>query len=328
MIFKLNFSLILIILLIFLYSTLVESVPEDYCLSPLNTSDCGRPPIPVFYYYKSGSRCEIKFWRGCPTGNLFNTEYHCSHHCIGRLWSSEQDAKVESFSKTSLVDTLTGLKYKCDIPIDTSQCKQAKQFVYTYDIKKKKCIKVTYYGCPTENKFRDEEECQDICEKSEDQWEHAVKEMDLDELRKLNNLLDNVKDEFETEKENLKKDVKKSKIVPHTVPDDGVTELPEDETNKIDNESKEPTEKPEKPTDEPVAPTDKTTITTTEEESETKAETKPAVATTNSVHEKGTEAEETTKLPVSTKRTRRKRVTKNSHDEGDVVREGVNYNYQ
>ncbi|KAI8435316.1 hypothetical protein MSG28_003646, partial [Choristoneura fumiferana] len=211
--------------------------------------------------------CEIKFWRGCPTGNLFNTEYHCSHHCIGRLWSSEQDAKVESFSKTSLVDTLT----------------------------------VTYYGCPTENKFRDEEECQDICEKSEDQWEHAVKEMDLDELRKLNNLLDNVKDEFETEKENLKKDVKKSKIVPHTVPDDGVTELPEDETNKIDNESKEPTEKPEKPTDEPVAPTDKTTITTTEEESETKAETKPAVATTNSVHEKGTEAEETTKLPVSTK---------------------------
>ncbi|KAI8435313.1 hypothetical protein MSG28_003643 [Choristoneura fumiferana] len=251
-------------------------LPEDYCLSPLNTSDCGRPPIPVFYYYKSGSRCEIKLWRGCPTGNLFNTEYHCSHHCIGRLWSSEQDAKVESFSKTSLVDTLTGLKYKCDIPIDTSQCKQAKQFVYTYDIKKKKCIKVTYYGCPTENKFRDEEECQDICEKSEDQWEHAVKEMDLDELH---------------------------------------------------NESKEPTEKPEKPTDEPVAPTDKTTITTTEEESETKAETEPAVATTNSVHEKGTEAEETTKLPVSTKRTRRKRVTKNSHDEGDVVREGELQDY-
>lgn len=166
-----------------------------------------------------------------------------------------------------------------------------------------------------------------MCEKSKNQWERDLKEIDLDELNELNNLLDEVNDNINSKKENLKKDAKKPKIVPHTVSDvDEVTELPGNATIKIDKESKE-TKETEKPTDKPVTSTVKTEITTKEEKIETKAETEPAVATTITVHEKETVAEETTMLPDSTTRTRRKRKPKKT-DEGDVVRKGDDYNYQ
>ncbi|XP_031768427.2 uncharacterized protein LOC116413417 [Galleria mellonella] len=65
----------------------INSVPPDYCLHSINVSDCSSPPKPVYYYYKPGSRCEITFWRGCFTYNKFDTEYACSHTCIGRFGS-------------------------------------------------------------------------------------------------------------------------------------------------------------------------------------------------------------------------------------------------
>lgn len=72
-------------------------------------------PIPVFTYYKPGSRCEIELWRGCETVNKFESEYECSHFCIGKLspsFSAEHDneiissetmkiGKTKSFSKVS-----------------------------------------------------------------------------------------------------------------------------------------------------------------------------------------------------------------------------------
>ncbi|KAI8435317.1 hypothetical protein MSG28_003646, partial [Choristoneura fumiferana] len=107
--------------------------------------------------------CEIKFWRGCPTGNLFNTEYHCSHHCIGRLWSSEQDAKVESFSKTSLVDTLTELQDYCSAPLNKSDCGLSPTPVFSYYKPGSICKIAMWRGCPTRNKFDAEYECSNFC---------------------------------------------------------------------------------------------------------------------------------------------------------------------
>lgn len=35
------------------------------------------------YYWKSGSRCEVGFWRGCvPNLNMFKDEYECVATCI------------------------------------------------------------------------------------------------------------------------------------------------------------------------------------------------------------------------------------------------------
>ncbi|KPJ04744.1 hypothetical protein RR46_02441 [Papilio xuthus] len=40
-------------------------------------------PVPVLYYWKPGSRCEVGFWRGClPNMNMFHDEYECVATCI------------------------------------------------------------------------------------------------------------------------------------------------------------------------------------------------------------------------------------------------------
>lgn len=73
--------------------------PSDYCNAQLNTSDCAMRPIPVFTYYKPGSRCEIELWRGCTTLNKFEDEYECAHFCIGKLspsFSAEVDNQILS----------------------------------------------------------------------------------------------------------------------------------------------------------------------------------------------------------------------------------------
>ncbi|XP_053625731.1 uncharacterized protein LOC128683798 [Plodia interpunctella] len=64
------------------YFVNVKSVPPRYCLHALNKSDCNMKPTPVFSYYKSGSRCEIEYWRGCPTFNKFANQYDCVDTCI------------------------------------------------------------------------------------------------------------------------------------------------------------------------------------------------------------------------------------------------------
>ncbi|XP_061711897.1 uncharacterized protein LOC133521130 [Cydia pomonella] len=109
---KLEFSYFQLFVLI-VYFKYVKLVPDEYCLSPLNKSDCGVPPTPVFAYYKYGSRCEIEFWRGCPTENMFENEYHCSHYCIGKtkyygrergLWKGRDSISIEDLSFKELED--------------------------------------------------------------------------------------------------------------------------------------------------------------------------------------------------------------------------------
>lgn len=83
-------------------------VPIDYCLQPLDQSDCGLKPTPVFSYYKPGSRCEIEFWRGCPTLNKFDNEFICSHHCIGKLWGRTDDNNVDFLMMADVIKNADG----------------------------------------------------------------------------------------------------------------------------------------------------------------------------------------------------------------------------
>ncbi|XP_063359884.1 uncharacterized protein LOC134649098 [Cydia amplana] len=102
---KLEFSYFQLLLII-LYLNYVKLVPDEYCLSPLNRSDCGTPPTPVFSYFKYGSRCEIETWRGCPTDNMFENEYHCSQYCIGmtKYYGREKGISIEDLSFKELED--------------------------------------------------------------------------------------------------------------------------------------------------------------------------------------------------------------------------------
>ncbi|XP_063620087.1 uncharacterized protein LOC134792718 [Cydia splendana] len=94
------------LLLLIVYFNYVKLVPDEYCIPPLNTSDCGIPPTPVFSYFKFGSRCEIEYWRGCPTANKFENEYHCSHYCIGKTkyYGRERGISIEDLSFKELED--------------------------------------------------------------------------------------------------------------------------------------------------------------------------------------------------------------------------------
>ncbi|KAJ0182126.1 hypothetical protein K1T71_002848 [Dendrolimus kikuchii] len=61
----------------------VKAVPPEACFAEFNWADCGRPPTPVIYYWKPGSRCEVAMWRGClPNMNMFDNEYDCVSTCI------------------------------------------------------------------------------------------------------------------------------------------------------------------------------------------------------------------------------------------------------
>ncbi|XP_059061768.1 uncharacterized protein LOC131854653 [Achroia grisella] len=100
--------LMIILNILVLFFVNIDSVPPDYCLQPINLSDCGVPPKPVYYYYKPGSRCEIAFWRGCSSYNKFDTEYNCSDTCIARLGAysdSEENAVNTSYTWTKEVVT-------------------------------------------------------------------------------------------------------------------------------------------------------------------------------------------------------------------------------
>ncbi|CAK1544310.1 unnamed protein product [Leptosia nina] len=62
---------------------LLELVPPAICFAKFRWEDCGRPPVPVMYYWRPGSRCEVGLWRGClPNLNMFQDEYECVATCI------------------------------------------------------------------------------------------------------------------------------------------------------------------------------------------------------------------------------------------------------
>ncbi|XP_063531425.1 uncharacterized protein LOC134742305 [Cydia strobilella] len=125
---KLKFSCFQLLLII-VYLKYVELVPDEYCLSPLNRSDCGTPPTPVFSYFKYGSRCEIEMWRGCPTDNMFENEYHCSQYCIGKTkyygpergsWKGRIRISIEHLSLIEL-EELHRIVNKKDITIESKE---------------------------------------------------------------------------------------------------------------------------------------------------------------------------------------------------------------
>ncbi|XP_063375796.1 autotransporter adhesin BpaC-like [Cydia fagiglandana] len=61
----------------------VLAVPPSVCRAEFRWDDCGKPPKPVMYYWKKGSRCEIGIWKGCvPNPNMFADEYECINTCV------------------------------------------------------------------------------------------------------------------------------------------------------------------------------------------------------------------------------------------------------
>ncbi|KAI5639398.1 hypothetical protein NE865_08073 [Phthorimaea operculella] len=68
------------------------SIPPAICFAPFRWQDCGRPPTPVMYYWKPGSRCEVGLWRGClPNLNMFKDEYECVSTCIFSARAGDED---------------------------------------------------------------------------------------------------------------------------------------------------------------------------------------------------------------------------------------------
>ncbi|KAI5639050.1 hypothetical protein NE865_08392 [Phthorimaea operculella] len=132
-----------------------HSLPAPYCLYAFNGTDCGAPPTPIFTYWKPGSRCEISYWRGCPTYNRFESKTSCSHFCISRLRSG--DGPEPSPNE----------KGPCEGEINTNDCGVEPSIVYTYKKSLKTCLKAHWKGCTTSNKFADEIQCLASCTLSE-----------------------------------------------------------------------------------------------------------------------------------------------------------------
>ncbi|CAG4943381.1 unnamed protein product [Colias eurytheme] len=61
----------------------IDAAPPAACFAKFRWEDCGRAPVPVMYYWRPGSRCEVGLWRGClPNLNMFDNEYECVATCI------------------------------------------------------------------------------------------------------------------------------------------------------------------------------------------------------------------------------------------------------
>ncbi|KAJ8725418.1 hypothetical protein PYW08_003601 [Mythimna loreyi] len=161
-----------IFLLLNLFSV-VRTVPPEYCLFPLNHSDCNAPPQTVFTYYKPGSRCEIETWRGCPSLNKFPNEYLCSLHCIFRM-------QIRVGPETN----------PCDIPLNQEKCEDTITLVYTH--KAGSCVEVEWSGCPSPNMFRTKAKCETACQVT---FEKRLLNVDKKVLDVINKELDKIIDE-------------------------------------------------------------------------------------------------------------------------------------
>ncbi|CAH2067542.1 unnamed protein product, partial [Iphiclides podalirius] len=70
----------------------IKAVPPEACFANFRWEDCGQTPVPVMYYWKPGSRCEVGFWRGClPNPNMFRDEYECVATCIFAARAGDED---------------------------------------------------------------------------------------------------------------------------------------------------------------------------------------------------------------------------------------------
>lgn len=68
------------------------TVPPEACFANFRWDDCGQAPVPVMYYWKPGSRCEVGLWRGClPNLNMFQDEYECVATCIFTARAGDED---------------------------------------------------------------------------------------------------------------------------------------------------------------------------------------------------------------------------------------------
>ncbi|CAG9095845.1 unnamed protein product [Plutella xylostella] len=159
-----DFNIFLKIIILFQNFIFLDGVPDPYCFARLNTSNCGKKTTSVFYYYKPRSRCEIGFWRGCPTDNIFSNEYECSNRCVG--WLIQRDGKGTGKNKRpGIGDGKITEPYKphwCQEALNQEQCHK-NETVYTYDWNSKSCMSKNWYGCPCDNKFRTLLQCKQIC---------------------------------------------------------------------------------------------------------------------------------------------------------------------
>ncbi|KAJ8722931.1 hypothetical protein PYW07_004111 [Mythimna separata] len=171
--------------------SVVRTVPPEYCLSPLNRSDCNGPPKTVFSYYKPGSRCEIETWRGCPTLNKFQNEYLCSLSCIFRM-------KVPN-------------ENPCHTPINQGKCGEQTSLVYTHI--NGICELVAWSGCPSPNKFPDKHLCEKTCQV--ETVDEMLLKLDDNSLSDITHLLEHMIEEVMTTTE---------------ATTEAVTEMPEDVT--------------------------------------------------------------------------------------------------
>ncbi|CAD0195893.1 unnamed protein product [Chrysodeixis includens] len=87
-----------------------DAVPPPQCFANFRWDDCGTKPVPVMYYWRLGSRCEVGMWKGClPNVNMFKDEYECVSTCIFAVRALPPDwHRLEEEDKTTLgVDTTT-----------------------------------------------------------------------------------------------------------------------------------------------------------------------------------------------------------------------------
>ncbi|XP_037295612.1 uncharacterized protein LOC119189584 [Manduca sexta] len=173
----------------------IHSVPIDYCLQPLNKSNCNMTPTPVFSYYKPGSRCEIEFWRGCPTLNKFPDEALCSHYCIGKLFRYHEE------ENTIIPDKIRNYTYHipkdpCEGELNTTHCSEQSTTVYTFH--DDYCEEATWWGCETENKFDDDKTCEETCfketslNKNVQNWKQQLHLFHPEEVKEIDQIIDNV----------------------------------------------------------------------------------------------------------------------------------------
>ncbi|XP_075969179.1 uncharacterized protein LOC142972193 [Anticarsia gemmatalis] len=169
--FQLEFSF----LSIFCCFRVVKTVVPDYCLEPLNRSDCGGRPTDVVMYWKPGSRCEVATWRGCPTLNKFKNEYECSDLCIFRLDNNDE-----------VID-------ECELTLNEYRCSDVEETVYTYV--EGDCVRKTWRGCATSNKFDTQTDCEKACI---DNWEEHIENESLERLEDVDEEIKEVLKEVST----------------------------------------------------------------------------------------------------------------------------------
>ncbi|CAK1602705.1 unnamed protein product [Parnassius mnemosyne] len=113
-----------IVLFFIVYFVWIEAVPPEACFASFNWGDCGQPPVPVMYYWKPGSRCEVGLWRGChPNINMFQDEYECVATCIYTARGGDEDYhNLNGLAGTEEIRDVGEIGYDESTPTSDDNC--------------------------------------------------------------------------------------------------------------------------------------------------------------------------------------------------------------